>query len=322
MAKTEEKKIDQRTASYGARSRGQTACYMPGESVPIPGVGIRCGDVVIVTDPSSPFYDERAMEPISSEMVDDVYELGIHTPPTVCQRPGPGGVKMVFVVLGRQRFFTAHLANVRRVAAGEPARVVSCLLRNDLDDMEIRKLIVSENEQRKADSLKNKVAKATRLFQAERERCEADGERFVEADAVKRLAMPFGVAVSVYRRWLAVPKLSDVARGAIYHGKVPLAQVDELVRMTSADQAKAVQASTAAGATTPREAKRATAALPRVEDPPTQKRRPRAAIEAKIAELEAEPAKQLSISKEADVADVARKCRIAALRYALGEDTL
>lgn len=288
--------------------------YMPGPSVPVPGVGIQCGDVVIVTDPTSPFYDERAMEPVSAEMVEDVYNLGVHTPPILCQRPGPGGKKLVFVVTGRQRFYTAALANERRVALGEKPRVVVCLLRNELSDAEIREIIISENEQRRADTLKNKVAKATRLYRAEQERCKADGEPFNATAVCKRLAMPFGVAAATFKRWLEVPGLSDTARGAIYHGKVPLAQVDELAKMTAADQATAVKAATDAGATTPREAKAAAAKVPRVEEP-QQKRRPRAAIEAKLAELE-KSAKdaQTEIGPEADM----RRGQIAALRFALG----
>lgn len=306
------KPIDQRTASYGARSRGQTANYMPGPSVVIPGVGIQCGDVVISTDPSSPFYDERAMEPVSPEMVEDVYNLGVHTPPIMCQRPGPGGTKLVFTVAGRSRFFAGALANEMRVARGEKPRVIECKLRNELSDTEIREIIVSENEQRRADSVKNKIAKATRLYKAEQERCKAEGEQFNATAVCKRLAMPFGVPASTFKRWIEVPALSDAARGAIYHGKVPLAQVDELKKMTAADQATAVKAACEAGATTRREAKAATRNVPRVEDPPTQKRRPRAAIEAKIVELEGRIAED----------PVRHKAQIAALKFALGEDTL
>jgi len=322
MAKQEDKKIDQRTASYGARSRGQTANYMPGPSVPIKGVGIQCGDVVIVTDPSSPFFDERAMEPIDGEMVDDVFNLGVHTPPIVCQRPGPGGKKLVCIVAGRQRFFVAHLANERRVALGMKPRVVECKLRNELTDAEIREIIISENEQRRADSLKNKISKANRLYKAEKERCSADGELFNATTVCKRLAMPFGVSAATFQRWLDVPGLADAARSAIFQGKVPLGQVDDLKKMTAADQATAVKAAVEAGATTPRRAREAAAEVPRVEEPPTQKRRPRAAIEAKLAELEAK-SKQAEIPQAEDPqALMRRQAHMEALRYALGEDTL
>lgn len=292
---------DKRTEKYLARSRGQTVNYMP-------------EDVVLVVDKDSPFYDERVHDPIEPEMVDDVYELGVHTPPIVKMAVNSKGKEFVGVVAGRRRFKAAGLANKRRVDNGLPPLVVECKLRNDLTDDEVRAIIVSENEQRRADSLKNKIAKATRMYKAAEEAAKAEDERFDAKATCARIAVNFGVTATTIKRWVQVPQLAAAARAAIYKGDCPIGQVDDLAKMSATNQAEAVAKVKESGATGTRGARAAAASVPRAE-PPKQARRPRSAIEAKIAALEpggamigGDPAERRGIRN--------------ALKWVLGEETL
>ena len=293
---------DQRTKEYLARSRGQTVNYLP-------------EDVVIVTDPDHPCYDERANDPIEQEMVDDVFELGVHTPPIVKIYTNNKGKKFPAVVAGRRRFKAATLANKRRVAEGLEPRVVECKLRNDLTDEEVRAIIVSENEQRKEDSLKNKIAKASRMYKAAEEAAAAEGEKFDSKATLARLAVNFGTTALTIKRWIEVPKLGAAARGAIFKGTVPLGAVDSLKNMSAAVQAEAVKTIAASGATGTKGARKATEDKPQSR-PEVQPRRSRKAIEAKITEWEKKFQEGGPHQKTICTAV------LDGLRFCLGQDTL
>lgn len=293
---------DTRTAKYLARSRGQTFNYLP-------------EDVVIVTDPDSCFYDERATEPVEQEFVDDIFELGVHTPAIVAMRADDKGRQFVGVVAGRRRFKATAAANKRRKAESLEPRTVPCIMRNDLTDDEIREIIISENEQRREDTLKNKIAKAVRSYKAAEEAAKTEGERFDAKATCAAIAVRFGVNATTIARWVQVPQLGAVARGAIYKGDIPLGAVPDLVKMSAGNQADAVAKIREAAPVGTRGARKAAADVPRAEQP-KQSRRPRAAIEAKIAELE----EGLSAKTVSDRAR--RVAHIEALKFALGEDTL
>ncbi len=270
-------------------------------------------DVVLVTDEDSPFYDERVHDPVEPEMVDDVYEHGVHTPPIVKMAVNAKGREFVGVVAGRRRFKAAKLANDRRVSAGLPPQVVECKLRNDLTDDEVREIIVSENEQRRGDSLKNKIAKATRMYKAAEEAAKAEGERFDAKATCAKIAVSFGVTALVIQRWVKVPQLSAAAKAAVYKGDIPLGSVDSLARMSAGAQAEAVADIKKSGATGTKGATRAAAKQPQAK-PEKQTRRPRAAIEEKL--------KSFMDGNVVGGSGEERKGAVAALRWVLGEDTL
>lgn len=277
-------------------------------------------EVVIVLDPSHPAYDERAADPIDKEMVADVLELGVHTPPTLKHYVDDKGKRYKAVVVGRRRFKASLVANRQRVAEGLEPRKVECKLRDDLTDEEVRAYIVSENEHRRQDSLKNRIDKAHRMYRTAEAEAEQAGERFDAKAMCAKLAVHFGTTALTIRRWVEVPKLGAAARGAIYRGEVPLGSVDSLKNMSSAVQAETVKEIASSGAVGTKGARKVAEEKPQAKPDkgPPQPRRSRKAIEAKIAEW-------IEKGEGRDVAAETRiiaEATVRALRYALGGDTL
>lgn len=117
---------------------------------------------------------------------------------------------------------------------------------------------------------------------------------------------------------MALLECDKSVQDAVAAGLIDHRAVVTLVKLDRAEQPAAVKEIIAAGATGPRAAKAAVdAAKPEAADKPKkQSRRPRAAVEAKIAELEEEFRGLNGSARERSVTIV------KALKYALGEDTL
>ena len=301
-----------RAEDFEASGRGQTYNFSPDA-------------VVRVTDESSPLYDPRVHERPSRAFIDDIKRRGVKIPAIVTQRVDDKGGRFIGVVCGRSRFWAQAIATAELTAEAKPwpgkprspqsKGEVPAILINDLTDEEIRELIIMENEMRRADTLAGRMHKANALFDEMKATADAEELPFREADALKRIAATFGVPVVTVKRWRMVPTLSAPARKAILSGAAPLGQVDDLVNMSPACQLKAVEQAVAAGASSTKAARKASGDVPQAK-PEKQARRSRKAIETKIAELDAELAKTRPSMMPG------RTAQAAALRWALGEDTL
>jgi len=135
-----------RTDEYGAESRGQTFTYDPTK-------------LVIVTDKSSPLYDERASLPADNEfeaLVRSIQVLGVLVPILVRKNGERKGQPVMEVVDGRQRVRALIEANRRNSELGKPPmRVEAKLARSD----GATTMIVT-NELRRDDDM---VARAAKL---------------------------------------------------------------------------------------------------------------------------------------------------------------
>lgn len=303
---------DSRTAKFLAEGRGQTFNYLP-------------ANLTLVRDEASPLYDERVHEAPTREMIDSIKRMGVFTPILVTPIIDDHGKQRMGVVYGRQRVrgqieAARELRAERKPFPGSPRSPQSrgeipAIVVTDITDEEIRELITAENENRRGDSLANRIAKANRLYNEYKATADAEGEPFRDADAVARVARVCGVSVATVKRWREVPRLSAAARKGIFSGDIPIGSVDELRAMSPANQAEAVQRIKAAGAGGKASARKATENIPKAETP-KQSRRPRKAIEEKIAEFEAK-------AKAGDKATLEQAgLVIDALKFCLGEDTL
>lgn len=262
---------------YLARASGNTSWYLP-------------ADVVLVRNKKHPLFDERANDPPDREMIESIKLFGVLQPPLVCKQVDDNGKPYMGCICGRQRFINALVAEAELKAEGKliPGKRpghIECIVRNDFTPEELREVIIHENAKRREESFKNKISKAARLLAAYEEQAEADGEKWSEAMALRRVAGHFGVPASTIKRWLEVPKLAAPARKAVIAGEVPLGLVDDLRSMSPDNQEKAVHKAAASPAVGTRGARAATSDVPKAPPEEKQKRRPRKAIEAEIDKL-------------------------------------
>lgn len=259
-----------------ARSRGNCLAYLP-------------GDAVLVKDRKHPLFDERVNDPPDREMIESIKLFGVLQPPLVTRCVDDEGKPYIGVIVGKQRFINARVAEEELAKEGKqiPGRKpghIECIMRNDFTPEELREVIIHENLKRREETFKNKVAKAERLLAAYKAEAEAEGAAWSEAAAMRRVAGHFGVTASVVKRWLEVRKLAPAARKAVITGEVALGLVDDLKDMSPENQEKAVDKAKASPTVGTRGARQASSEVPRAK-PETQKRRTRKAVEAEIDKL-------------------------------------
>lgn len=292
---------------YLARASGNTSWYLP-------------GDIVLVTDKKHPLYDERVHEAADREMVESIKMFGVLQPPLVCKQVDDAGKPYMADIVGRQRFICARVAEAELKAEGKliPGKRpghIECIVRNDFTPEELREVIIHENAKRKEESFKNKIAKATRLLTAYKAQAEAEGEKWSEQRAMRRVASHFGVTAAVIQRWLEVPKLAAPARKAVMSGDVPLGLVDELRVMSPDNQEKAVTKAAASPAVGTRGARKASADVPRAPEE-KQKRRTRKTVEAEIDKLRTALADPMLDDKTR----MYKEGALYGMRFAIGDD--
>jgi ParB family transcriptional regulator, chromosome partitioning protein len=108
--------------------------------------------------PEHPLYDERAFLEVDSHLVANILVYGILQTVRVRREGG-----RILVVDGRQRVKAARLAADRSSEAGEYAIRVP-VWESEGDDKRIAGIMISSNEQRKADSALDRAFKAVRLL--------------------------------------------------------------------------------------------------------------------------------------------------------------
>ncbi|RQY60822.1 hypothetical protein DF111_01535 [Burkholderia stagnalis] len=174
--------------------------------------------LVLVTDKSSPLYDERVHLPVDEAMAHNIDYQGITSPIEISKNPETGDVE---VVIGRQRVKACRLANVWRKGRGAPLRQVPAVVYKGKREHAID-AIVSENELRRADTPLGRAEKMRQLMAIGR------GE--------DQVAMIFGCRVATVRSTLALTECCAEVQKAVDAGKVPVTHAAKLSRMKPDDQ--------------------------------------------------------------------------------------
>jgi ParB family chromosome partitioning protein len=175
-------------------------------------------NLVLVTDKSSPLYDDRVHLPVDEVMARNIDYMGVKQPIQISKNPETGDVE---VVLGRQRTKACRLANVWRKARGEPLRQIPAVVFKEKRENAID-AIVSENEIRRADTPLGRAEKMRQLMAIGR------GE--------DQVAVIFGCKAATVRSTLALLDCCIEVQQAVDAGKVSLAHATKLARMKPDDQ--------------------------------------------------------------------------------------
>lgn len=174
--------------------------------------------LVLVTDESSPLYDERVHLPEDEGMARNIDYQGVLENVAISKNPETGDVEVVF---GRQRVKNARLANQWRRARGEPIRMVPGVVfqgkRKDALDA-----IVSENEVRTSETPLGRAEKMRRHLALGR------GE--------DQIAVIYNCSVITVRDTLALLECPKVVQDAVEAGQVTLTHAKALAKLDPAEQ--------------------------------------------------------------------------------------
>lgn len=169
--------------------------------------------LVLVTDKTSPLYDERVHLPVDEMMAHNIDYQGITTPIEISKNPETGDVE---VVLGRQRVKACRLANAWRKERGAPPRQVPAVVYKGKREHALD-AIISENEHRRADTPLGRAEKMRQLMALGR------GE--------DQVAMIFNCKVATVRSTLALLECCADVQKAVDSGKVPVTHAVKLARL-------------------------------------------------------------------------------------------
>lgn len=185
--------------------------------------------LTLVTDESSPLYDERVHLPIDERMVLNIMAVGVIQPISVKKNAETGATE---VVTGRQRVKNAREANKRLAARGDPTIKVPATVQR-ADAVTLAGHVVSENEIRTADTPMGRAHKMAGLLS--RGRTEAD------------LALLFGCTPATVKSTLALLDCCAAVRNAVEAGKIGVGHALKLAKLESGEQREKVAELIAAG---------------------------------------------------------------------------
>jgi ParB family chromosome partitioning protein len=180
-------------------------------------------DLVIVTDPKSPLYDERAELPLDEALVlnimfaPDGVPQGVLEPALVARNTETGDVE---VIDGRQRVKAAREANKRLKKQGlEPIRVPAMVQR--ANGHRLMGMLISANEHRQNDTPLGKAKKAQRYIDLGR------GE-----DEVATL---LGISKASVKNLLSLLDAPAAVRNAVEAGKITASDGYRLSKLEPAE---------------------------------------------------------------------------------------
>ncbi|WP_186058899.1 ParB/RepB/Spo0J family partition protein [Burkholderia gladioli] len=174
--------------------------------------------LVLVTDKSSPLYDDRVHLPVDEAMAHSIDYQGVQQAISISKNPETGKTE---VVLGRQRVKAARLANVWRAKRGAPLRQIPAIVFAGKRESAIEE-IVSENEHRRADTPMGRADKMRQTLALGR--------------SENHIAMVFNCSVATVRATLALLDCCADVQKAVDGGKVPLTHANKLARMKPDEQ--------------------------------------------------------------------------------------
>lgn len=180
-------------------------------------------EVIVVKTPGHILYSARALLPAAKWLVDDMVRNGwLKSSVILLRRNGP----VLEVVAGRQRVAACLEANVIRLANGlEPIRMQAQIFSGSAADL----ITAEDRENRKV--TEDYLCKCERVQRLET-------LSLSDSDIEQRL----GISHDELRRRKSYLGMSPNAQKAVEDGLLPRRGIDELVKLTDADQAKAVKA--------------------------------------------------------------------------------
>lgn len=186
-------------------------------------------NLVLVTDPASPLYDERVHLPEDEDMARNIDHQGVIEPISVSKNPETGETEVVF---GRQRVKNARLANKWRRERGAPLIQVPGFVHkgNRRDALEA---IISENEVRTADSPLGRAEKMRRLMALGR--------------SEREVALVFGCQLTTVRNTLALLECTAAVQKAVESGAINMTHATQLAKLEPVEQRAKVAELVAAG---------------------------------------------------------------------------
>lgn len=202
------------------KSKGKTDIYY-----------IDPNDLVLVEDKGDLLYDARVEDPVNESLVANIMyapdgktSLGIIQPVTGVRNRETGKVE---IVAGRDRVKAAREANLRLKKQGRPPIYVPTWLRR-IDDSHVMATLVSENEQRRADTPLNRAQKMQRYMNL------GHGE--------KETAQLFGVSEATVKNMTRLLDAPAAVRNALDAGKIAASDAYRLAREEPADARKKLTA--------------------------------------------------------------------------------
>jgi ParB family chromosome partitioning protein len=181
-------------------------------------------DLVIVTDPKHPLFDERTELELEESFILNIQNFGCIEPVVVSRDTETG---KILVVAGRQRVKAAREANKRLKKLGKSTIQVPVILKRGLDAGDLMGIMVSENEQRTDDDVMVKAKKMQRYLDLGR--------------SAEQAAVLWGVSVSSIKNTVGLLDSSKPLRKALREGKVKASAAYKLARMSPEEQKKKVE---------------------------------------------------------------------------------
>jgi ParB family chromosome partitioning protein len=178
-------------------------------------------NLTLVTDKSSPLYDERVELPVSDALVQNMRKHGWFG-----VLPVRKNGTFVEVEDGRQRVKAAIEANKLRRKDGLEEFLIAVQSRRD-DESEAAGLMIAANEFRVNDSILVKARKANRYMKLGHS----------EADT----GIQFGVSVTAIKQWIRLLDAAPAVQKAIDAGQVNAVDARKLAELSQDEQLKALE---------------------------------------------------------------------------------
>jgi ParB family chromosome partitioning protein len=177
-------------------------------------------ELVIVTDPDEPFYDERWKLPLNEGLVLNMMEFGVIESISVAKRG-----QQFIVADGRQRVKNLIEANRRLVEQGKEPFLIECSVKHGDDDT-LEGLSISTFI-RTDDSILGKAKKAVR--------------RITSGKSFERVGLEFGVSHQAVRNWVTLLSMHKDIQSAVENNELTLAKALEWAKLTKEEQAVALK---------------------------------------------------------------------------------
>jgi ParB family chromosome partitioning protein len=203
-AKTQKASKDSRKA-HGAEKKGDLLFIDPDK-------------LTLVTDPHSDLYDKRVHEEPTERFILNVMHYGVTEPITVRKNPETGETE---VVKGRHRVKGLREANKRLRARGDEPHLIPCVVKRMAKGAHAIGLILTENEQRHADSATNRAEKAARMID--------------HGGTPEDVGIALGVDVATVKGLLALHDAPDFVRHAVDAEKVTLTNGIKAAKLAAKD---------------------------------------------------------------------------------------
>jgi ParB family chromosome partitioning protein len=178
-------------------------------------------NLTLVTDKSSPLYDERVDMPLNHGLVENMRKHGWFGVLPVRKNGSE-----IEVEDGRQRVKAALEANKLRIKDGKEEFLIAVQTRRD-DESEALGLMIAANEFRVNDSMLVKARKANRYMKLGHSEAEA--------------GVQFGVSAVAIKQWIRLLDAAPEVQKAIDKGEVNAVDARKLAELTHEEQLKALE---------------------------------------------------------------------------------